>query len=105
MANVLVIDDDEDVTRLLEAQLGEQGHRVTVAHHGDEGMAKAFSAAPDLIMLDVFLPDSTGFQICSQIRKNAMTHSVPIIMMTGADRFPNQQAFGPERGANEYIFK
>src|SRR5262249_3386132 len=56
-------------------------------------------------LLDVFLPDSTGFQICSQIRKNTATRSIPVIMMTGTARFPNQQAFGLERGANEYIAK
>ena len=105
MANVLVIDDDQDITRLLQTQLSEEGHRVTVAHQGDEGLAKALKAAPDLIMLDVFLPDATGYQICNQIRKNAATESTPVIMMTGAARFPNQQQFGLDRGANEYILK
>ena len=105
MANVLVIDDDEDIARLLQTQLTEEGHSVAVAHQGDEGMAKALKMKPDLIMLDVFLPDATGFQICTQIRKNASTHSIPVIMMTGAARFPSQHMFGMERGANEYISK
>ncbi len=105
MPHVLVIDDDEDVARLLQTQLTEDGHTVTVAHQGEDGMAKAIKLVPDLIMLDVFLPDATGFQICALIRKNASTKSIPIIMMTGAARFPSQQMFGMERGANEYISK
>ena len=105
MANILIIDDDEDITRFLQSQLSEEGHAVTVVHQGEEGMAKALKAAPDLIMLDVFLPDATGFQMCNQFRKNERTRSIPIIMMTGAARFPNQKIFGLERGANEYIPK
>src|SRR4051794_8273706 len=99
MATVLVIDDDMDVTQLLENQLKDEGLNVQVAHQGEEGLAKALQTMPDLIMLDVFLPDATGFQICSQIRKNRTPQAVPIIMMTGAARFPNQQRFGLERGA------
>jgi four helix bundle protein len=105
MATVLVIDDDEDVTQLLDTQLSDEGHDVIIAHQGDDGLNKAMQLRPDLIMLDVFLPDSTGFQICSQLRKNTTTQSIPIIMMTGAARFPSQQLFGLERGANEYIAK
>lgn len=105
MAHVLVIDDDEDITRLLQTQLTEEGHAVTIAHQGEDGMAKALKLVPDLIMLDVFLPDATGFQICSLIRKNNATKAIPVILMTGAARFPSQQMFGMERGANEYISK
>jgi four helix bundle protein len=105
MAKVLVIDDDVDIGNLLQTELTDQGHQVVVAHQGEEGMAQALQICPDLIMLDVFLPDSTGYQICSQIRKNDSTRRVPIIMMTGAARFPNQQSFALERGANEYIGK
>jgi four helix bundle protein len=104
MANVLIIDDDEDVTHLLRTCLAEQGHDVSVAHHGDEGLDQALKAVPDLIMLDVYLPDTTGFQVCSQFRSTAATQSTPIIMMTGATQFPEKK-FGVEKGANEYIFK
>ncbi len=105
MANVLVIDDDQDITRLLQSQLSQEGHRVLVAHQGDEGLAKALKSPPDLIMLDVFLPDATGYQICSQLRSTPCTQTVPIIMMTGAARFSSQHQFGLDRGANEYISK
>lgn len=105
MAKVLIIDDDENVASLLFAQLSDEGHNVTIARDGQEGMAQACKVQPDLIMLDVFLPDSTGFQMCGQLRKLEITKTVPIIMMTGAARFSSQQLFGFQRGANEYIFK
>jgi four helix bundle protein len=105
MASVLIIDDDEHVTRLLESHLQEEGHKIVVAHDGEQGMNIAQRMVPDLIMLDVFLGDSTGYQMCNRLRKNANTQKTPIIMMTGAARFPNQQMYGRERGANEYIFK
>src|SRR5687768_1834730 len=105
MSTVLIIDDDEHVTRLLEMQLGDEGHQVIVAHDGEQGLAQAEKIKPDLIMLDVFLPDVTGYQMCNSLRKHPSTRTTPIIMMTGAARFPNQQMYGRQRGANEYIFK
>jgi four helix bundle protein len=105
MGQVLIIDDDEHVTRLLDTHLSEEGHKVAIAHDGEQGMALAQKIRPDLIMLDVFLGDATGYQMCNRLRKNPSTRTTPIIMMTGAARFPNQQNYGRERGANEYIFK
>jgi four helix bundle protein len=105
MANVLIIDDDESVSTLLETQLKEEGHTVKIAHDGQSGMAQLLKFKPDLIMLDVFLPDSTGFQLCGQLRKHDLTKTTPIIMMTGAARFSTQQMIGYQKGANEYIFK
>jgi DNA-binding response OmpR family regulator len=105
MANILIIDDDVHVTRLLQSHLSDMGHKVTVAHRGEEGFISAQKATPDLIFLDVILPDATGFQMCSRFRKTPATETTPILMMTGVARFPNQQGYAMERGANEYILK
>jgi four helix bundle protein len=105
MAHVLVIDDDLHVAGFLKSHLTHEGHEVTLAHHGEEGFRKAVEIHPDLILLDVFLPDATGFQVCKQIRQENATQSIPIIMMTGAARFPSQKMYGLERGANEYVSK
>jgi CheY-like chemotaxis protein len=56
-------------------------------------------------MLDVHLPDATGFQTCGRLREDPRTKAIPIIMMTGAARWPNQQAIGRQLGANEYLLK
>lgn len=105
MANVLVIDDDFLVAHLLKDHLTNEGHKVTTVHMAEEGFATAVKSPPDLIMLDVNLPDATGFQMCGRLRENPVTRAIPIVMMTGAARFPNQQAIGRQMGANEYILK
>jgi DNA-binding response OmpR family regulator len=105
MPRVLIIDDDQTVANLLRSQLTDEGYQVSVAYDGGDGVVQATTSRPDLILLDVFLPDATGFQICSQFRKSEGTRSTPIIMMTGAARYPNQQLYGYQKGANEYIFK
>ncbi len=105
MARVLVIDDDFMVTRLLEEHLSNEGHVVTVVHMAEEGFELATKTPPELIMLDVNLPDATGFQMCGRFREDPRTREIPIIMMTGAARFPNQQSIGRQMGANDYILK
>jgi DNA-binding response OmpR family regulator len=105
MANVLIIDDDVQVTRMLESFLKEEGHAVRVAHQGDQGVQEALAQKPDLIFLDVMLPDATGFQLCSRLRENASLHDVPIFMMTGVAKNDSQRGFAMERGANEYLHK
>ena len=105
MANLLIIDDDVHVTESLSKFFSEAGHQVTVTHRGDEGMSVAQKTAPDLILLDVILPDLTGYQLCSRLRNAEKTASTPILMITGVAHYPNQQVFGMERGANEYILK
>jgi CheY-like chemotaxis protein len=105
MPRVLVIDDDLMVARLLEDHLTEEGLEVVCVHMAEQGFTLATQNPPDLIMLDVNLPDATGFQMCGRLRSHPSTKTVPIIMMTGAARFPNQQKIGRELGANEYIIK
>jgi DNA-binding response OmpR family regulator len=105
MANVLVIDDDPSVTQLLTMHLSDEGHKVRSAHRGQEGLDAALKEPPDLILLDVMLPDITGFQLCTKLRRSTETKRIPIIMMTGVARYPNQRAFAMERGADEYLLK
>jgi CheY-like chemotaxis protein len=105
MPRVLVIDDDLMVAQLLREHLTNEGLAVETANHGEEGFSCAVANPPDLIMLDVNLPDATGFQMCGRFREHPTTRAIPIIMMTGAARFPNQQAIGRSLGANDYVLK
>lgn len=105
MAKVLIIDDDPHVSNMLKAYLSEDGYEVVVAHRALEGLHIADTTSPDLILLDVMLPDATGFQLCKELRRRAKTQATPIVMMSGVARYPNQKEFGLERGANEYILK
>jgi DNA-binding response OmpR family regulator len=105
MANILIIDDDVPMTQMLKTHFSQAGHEVTVSHKGAEGLAIASKTSPDLILLDVILPDLTGYQLCRRLRMATSTQSTPILMITGVARNANQQVFGFERGANEYILK
>jgi DNA-binding response OmpR family regulator len=105
MANLLIIDDDVQMAQMLMTHFSQAGHSVTVVHKGQEGLDAAHKQTPDLILLDVILPDLTGYQLCSRFRQNPKTQTTPILMMTGFARNSNQQVFGFERGANEYILK
>jgi DNA-binding response OmpR family regulator len=105
MARILVIDDDVLLSQLLKEHLTQEGFEVTSASLAAEGLEKALTNPPDLIMLDVMLPDATGYQTCGTLRKNPQTHFVPIIMMSSAARHPGQQSLGRLMGANDYMLK
>jgi four helix bundle protein len=105
MARILIIEDDEMVRHLLEEHLSNEGYEVILVSGAEEGLALALASPPDLVLLDVNMPEATGFQICARLRQNPATQFIPIIMMTGTARWPNQQAIGRQMGANEYILK
>ena len=100
---ILVVDDEKGIVSTLKIFLESDNYKVVEAYTGDEAIRKARSEAPDLILLDLMLPDMTGYEICNKLRKDPLTISTPIIMMTGmgeTGRIP-----GMELGANDYITK
>jgi len=99
--HVLVVDDDGQIRHLVAKFLRENGHRVTVARDGRE-MRQALADAPiDLIVLDVMLPGTNGFDLCRELRK---TSTKPVIMLTarGSD---TDRIVGLEIGADDYLAK
>ena len=100
---ILVVDDEKGIVSTLKIFLESDNYKVVEAYTGDEAIRKARSEAPDLILLDLMLPDMTGYEICNKLRKDPLTISTPIIIMTGmgeTGRIP-----GMELGANDYITK
>jgi DNA-binding response OmpR family regulator len=79
MTHVLLIDDDELITRPLAAALAQAGYRVTVAHTGQRGLDLARAAKPDVVILDVLMPGMDGWQVCQALRQHS---TVPILMLT-----------------------
>ncbi len=104
-SRVLVIDDDPMITQLLREHLSNEGYEVAIAGMAEEGFAAAVETSPDLIFLDVMLPDATGFQMLGRLRENPTTKAIPIIMMSGTARYANQQEIGKNMGANAYVVK
>jgi DNA-binding response OmpR family regulator len=100
-SRILVLDDDEGLTSLLTEFLGRYGMTVTSAAHPTEGLRLLKSAPPDLLVLDVMLPESDGFAICRKIRE---TSRIPIIMLTARGDLTDR-VLGLELGADDYLPK
>jgi DNA-binding response OmpR family regulator len=98
---ILLIDDDQKLTRLLSGFLQAQGFAVTVAHDGAQGLLRAKEATWDLVILDVMLPRIDGFEVLTQLRRHSQ---IPVLMLTGRGGEDDMVA-GLEGGADEYVAK
>jgi two-component system, OmpR family, response regulator MprA len=99
---VLVVEDDPAIARVLELELGEAGYRVEVAPAGSEGLAAMERHRPDLVVLDVRLPDMDGLSVCRRARRSG--HDMPILMLTALDRV-GDRVVGLDAGADDYLAK
>ncbi len=101
MATVLAIDDHLETLQLLEVILTKSGYTPVVALNGSEGLKKAKAVEPDLILLDVMMPDMDGWEVCRRIRE---VSDVPIIMLTAKNK-AEDVIHGFTTGADEYLIK
>lgn len=101
---ILVIDDSIDTHRLVRVQLRALDLEFARAEDGHSGLALALTAAPDLILLDVNMPDLSGFQVCERLKAEPATKDIPVIFLTGADA-PDEKARAFELGAQDYVTK
>ena len=103
-ARVLCVDDDVHMLRKLTDMLRAAGYDTRVAETGYDALALAFSTKPDLILLDLILPDLSGEDVCLRLRRHAPTASIPIIMLTvRSDELAKVR--GLETGADDYVTK
>jgi pilus assembly protein CpaE len=101
---ILIIDDDVDTLRLVGLMLQRQGYEISAASNGTQGLAKALEDRPDLILLDVMMPDMDGYEVARRLRKNPATVTVPILMFTAKTQLDDKVA-GFEVGADDYLTK
>jgi DNA-binding response OmpR family regulator len=101
---ILLVEDQEDQLELLKSEFKQEGFAIATAANGLDAVRKARSLLPDLILLDVMLPELDGFGVCEVLRKDASTASIPIIMVTG---LPGQitRCAGIESGATDFVSK
>ena len=83
---VLVIDDDQDHVNVLKYHLGQQGFDVVWAFNGADGMELLKKEIPNLILLDIELPDTTGFEICGKISDDPLAYDIPVIFVSGVEQ-------------------
>jgi DNA-binding response OmpR family regulator len=98
---ILVVDDDPDILKVLQENLRLEDYEVLTASTGEEALRSVGRQAPDLIVLDLMLPDLDGLQVCRRLRKES---DVPIIMLTARDRV-SDRVLGLETGADDYVVK
>jgi CheY-like chemotaxis protein/MinD-like ATPase involved in chromosome partitioning or flagellar assembly len=101
---ILIIDDDLDTLRLVGLMLQRQGYQISAATNGQQGLEKAFEEDPDLILLDVMMPDMDGYEVTRRLRQNPSTLETPILMFTAKTQL-DDKVVGFEVGANDYLTK
>lgn len=101
---ILIVDDDVDSLKLIGLMLQRHGYEVSAANAGAQALAKANKEMPDLIILDVMMPDMNGYEVCRRLRGNEETSTIPIIMFTAKTLIDDKVA-GFEAGADDYLTK
>jgi two-component system alkaline phosphatase synthesis response regulator PhoP len=101
---VLIVDDEPDILELLEYNLKKEGFTVLTATNGKEALVQASQEVPDVVVLDIMMPEMDGFETCLALRANPTTASVPVIFLT-AKAGEIDEILGLEIGADDYIQK
>ena len=101
---VLLVDDDMDTLRLVGLMLQRQGYEVRAASNGKQALSMVQTDLPDLILLDIMMPDMDGYEVARQLRANLATSEIPIIMFTAKTQVDDKVA-GFEAGADDYLTK
>jgi DNA-binding response OmpR family regulator len=101
---ILVVDDEPNVLRLIGYALQIEGYEIVTAETGVEALKKVETEGPDLVILDIMLPDLSGIEVCQQLRSKPETIDLPIIMLSARTQVPDRIK-GLEAGADEYVTK
>jgi DNA-binding response OmpR family regulator len=101
---LLIADDDEDIRALVAFRLERAGYEVIMAGDGEQALRLTFERAPALVVLDVMMPKLTGIEVTRQLRAQATTSSLPVILLTARVQEADI-ARGFEAGANDYVSK
>lgn len=105
MFRILLIEDDALLQRMLQDLLKREGFETLTAGDGRTGTAKAAALKPDLVLLDVNLPDQDGFFVCTALKADPATRRIPVVMLTAEAQSLASRVKGLELGADDYLFK
>lgn len=100
---ILIVDDVRLNTKILESALGDE-YELSIASNGKEALAMVRTEMPDLILLDIIMPEMDGYEVCAELQRNEKTRDIPIIFLTALEGDENE-AYGLELGAMDYIRK
>jgi DNA-binding response OmpR family regulator len=101
---ILIVEDDDDIASLLRRGFGNEGHDVTWARTGREGLEQGRKAAFDIIILDIMLPELSGIEVCRGLRSSGPNVATPILMLSARDSV-GDRVEGLSAGADDYVIK
>jgi len=104
MKKILLVDDEIQLMSMVQMRLEANGYEVITANDGQEGLEKAQSENPDLVMLDVMMPKMDGYKVCGLLKKDARFNKIPVILFTARAQQSDRDV-GGEVGADAYITK
>jgi twitching motility two-component system response regulator PilH len=104
MTRILIVDDSPTQLNGLSKVLAKHGYEIITAQDGEQGVEKAASEKPDIILMDVVMPNLNGFQATRQITKNPSTSHIPVIMLTSKDQ-ETDRVWAERQGASDYLTK
>ncbi|HVA65544.1 MAG TPA: response regulator [Elusimicrobiota bacterium] len=105
MYRIMVVEDDEILRQTFRDVLKADGFEVFLCPDGASGLREVKTCRPDLILLDVNLPDMSGFDVCRGLKADPISKSVPVIILTGHARDVTERVRGLDVGAEDYLFK
>jgi len=101
---ILIVEDDTMISAMYQTKLSAEGFEIFVADNGADGLKLAAENKPDLILLDVIMPQMDGFAVLTELKDNVKTKKIPVVLLTNLATDEDQQK-GKELGATDYIVK
>ena len=101
---ILLVDDEPSIIKMVGKRLEVEGYEISVAMDGQEGLRKAQTESPDLVILDLMLPKLNGYEVCTMLKQDAKYQRVPVLMFS-AKAQEKDERLGRECGANAYVRK
>jgi len=101
---VLIVEDEPDVAELIRYNLVKEGYEVVTASSGTDALKRARDAQPEVILLDIMVPQLNGWEVCRRLKAEADTRGIPVIMVTGRVE-EGDKVLGFEMGADDYVTK
>ena len=101
---ILIVDDDVNARRLVRLNLEEDGYEIHEAENGREGFSKAKQVLPDLVILDLMMPDKWGYVVCDELKTDPATKGIPVMFLTSRSSHLSQK-MGEIKGGDYYMTK
>ena len=103
-AKILFVDDDNFLRKVYKAELEDHGHEVILAADGEEGLSKAREFDPDLIILDMIMPEKNGFEVLTELQEDPGTKNIPVVILSNLGQKDDIKK-GLDLGAVDYLVK